>query len=95
MFKITNGKGVNIKFDNGYAISIQWGPFNYCENYVSSTGATEVEAGERGSVTAEIAIFDPDGEFYQPEGEDWGDDVHGYCNVAYVLKIMNHVASLQ
>ena len=30
-FLITRNKGFRITFENGFAISVQWGPENYCE----------------------------------------------------------------
>jgi hypothetical protein len=33
MMKITAGKGFQITFANGYTVSVQWGPGNYCDNH--------------------------------------------------------------
>ena len=33
MFKITEGKGFHITFANGYTVSVQFGPDNYCDHY--------------------------------------------------------------
>jgi hypothetical protein len=42
------GKGFYIRFGNGYEISVQFGQVNGCD---------------RGKTTAEVAVFDPEGQF--------------------------------
>ena len=32
-FKITGHKGFHVTFENGYTVSVQFGPANYCDNY--------------------------------------------------------------
>ena len=32
MSTITEGHGFHMKFANGWTISVQWGPWNYCDN---------------------------------------------------------------
>ena len=50
MFKITEGRGFQMVFDNGYTISIQWGAGYYCSNKFGEDGAD--------SITAEVGIFE-------------------------------------
>lgn len=59
-FAITQHKGVRITFSNGYAISIQWGPGNYCDNYNDEYYAPQ-GSDWYASATAEIAILDDNG----------------------------------
>lgn len=98
-FRITFGKGFHIKFANGYKVSVQWGIGNYCDNRCSGDEFAGVESfravGEKGSPTAECAVFDPKGAFMEggPDG-DWGDDVKGYMTPDEVLELMNKVAKL-
>jgi hypothetical protein len=33
MLRITQQKGFQLEFSNGYTVSVQFGAFNYCENY--------------------------------------------------------------
>ena len=93
MFMITMGKGFNIKFENGWSISVQWGPGNYCDNSICdvmrlyNTPAAKLDMK---SETAETGIFDPTNNFYRPE--EWSDDVLGYVKPNDVLKWMNFVA---
>ena len=85
MFTITQHKGFNLRFENGWAISVQFGPFNYC-TLVNKT--TDINAPANNGMwkaeTAEIAILDPSGEFYQPP--EWEDQVKGHCDPAEVVK---------
>jgi len=34
MFYISDGKGFQITFSNGFTASVQFGEFNYCEYYL-------------------------------------------------------------
>jgi hypothetical protein len=79
-------------FANGWTISVQFGPGNYCEN--SSFGFSEHEmrkAGAKGSADAEIAIIHGRNFVKHP---DWthGDDVLGRVSPDEVLKYMNWVS---
>lgn len=78
MFKINNHpkgngdfnkdvpSGFQITFENGNTISVQFGYGNYCDNRDESKSE---------STTAEIAIWNKDGEWY-----DFGSDtVKGWC----------------
>lgn len=91
MFKITRGSGFSITFANGYTISVQFGPGNYCDNY-DMCYQERVEAGKKGSMTAECAVFQPDGNFYN--NPEWNDVVSPRNSPEEVLQLMNNVASL-
>jgi hypothetical protein len=90
MFKITMGSGVHIRFNNGYSVSVQFGPIAYADNY--NKRYTDCEAGERGSDTAECAVIKPDGSLANWWG---GEAVRGYCTPEEVLALMNEVAALE
>lgn len=62
-FRITGGKGFGITFANGWSVSVQWGPGNYCDNYGMRIGKDDLRAGEDGSNTAECAIIDQEHNF--------------------------------
>lgn len=32
MFRITDGRGFHVTFANGWTVSVQFGPYNYCSN---------------------------------------------------------------
>lgn len=83
MFKITSGKGFHMTFKNGYTISVQFGPGNYCDNQ-NLDWDSRIEP----SNTAEIAIW--------LEGEDLiefphGDTVKGWCTPDEVAQFISEV----
>jgi hypothetical protein len=87
MFKITEGKGFQVTFKNGWTVSVQFGAFNYCSNRDNEIG--DIEACKKGSKTAEIAAWDSKGTWY-----DFGDDVvKGYVTPEEVLDFMNKIAT--
>lgn len=100
MFKITQSKGFQITYPNGYTVSVQWGPGNYCDNRYFEIGRTNdsyfdacVKAGEDGSPTAETAIFDVKDNFVKRSPDDY-DSVQAHQTPAEVLATMAWAASL-
>lgn len=71
LFRICNGKGFQIEFGNGYTVSVQFGPSNYCDNY-------DMEWKDVGdyitSSNAEIAII-KDGSLIDLVGDSVAGDV--------------------
>lgn len=92
-FMITDGKGFGITFENGWMVSVQWGPGNYCDNYSVRplSGETQIAAGREGSRTAECAVISPAGDFVQAPGHN--DVVTNRSTPAEVLALMNWAAS--
>ena len=88
MFKITRNKGFHITFENGYTVSVQFGPGNYCQNYDAEIGSAEEESAAEGSDTAECAVWGPDSGMIAHPAFD-GDTVGGYMTPADVLKLLN------
>ena len=71
-FYICDSKGFHIGFANGWTVSVQFGPGNYCDNYDQRIGKDEEKCGKQGSGTAECAILNPDRSLVSiPE---WGGD---------------------
>lgn len=94
MFTNTQGKGFQMHFANGFGVSVQWGPGNYCENRDSNfTSWLNAKCGDSiiKSATAEVAILCPDG--YLAYRADWQDSVKGYLTANEVLALMNEVAA--
>jgi hypothetical protein len=60
-FKITGKKGFHITFENGYTVSVQFGPGNYCDNYDKEIGRDEEACAKFGSSNAECAVWGKDG----------------------------------
>ena len=91
MFRITGKKGFHITFENGYKVSVQFGPGNYCENYGREIGKDDEVAGSEGSATAECAVFDTDRRMLKYE--DWGGDtVSNRSTPSEVLELLNWAA---
>jgi len=85
MFSITQGKGFEITFANGYTVSVQFGRGNLCDNRYGNHGDRSVNA----EVAAWPSIF----------GGDWvklGEETHeiGHQTPDQVLAIMAMIATL-
>jgi len=78
--------GFAMTFENGYSISVQWGPAHYCDNRSSMYRFTDFKPHE--SRTAEIAAFRPD-DSYLRLGEN--DDVVGWISAD---KVAQYIATL-
>ena len=82
MFKSTMNKGVTMKFENGYKISIQFGEINYCTTQQQSTEETS-------ALSAEVAIFEKDKMLKVfPSYGDNKDYVEGWVDTDKVAKII-------
>lgn len=93
MFRITDGKGFGIKFANGYTVSVQFGPGNYCENYHAKIGQEEKDCGRKGSIDAETAVISPQGELIETPYSN-GDTVSPRNTPDKVLELLNWAANL-
>jgi hypothetical protein len=93
MFKITRKKGFHITFENGYTVSVQFGPGNYCDNYNRRIPEDEEACGEEGSTTAECAVWNSRGKELIPYSVWHGDMVSNRSTPAKVLELLNWAAS--
>lgn len=90
MFKINHcGTGFIIQFNNGYAVSIQFGPGTYSDNH-GVDDSDWPHLGRISSSVAEAAIVDPECNIVQYEY----DKIQRYQSPEDVLKILNYAASL-
>jgi len=83
---INGAKGYHMTFKNGYCISVQFGPGNYCERQDADFEAplkTLKNNDSWRSETAEVAIFNPDGTF---DG-----DVQGWLSTDEVANLIRKV----
>lgn len=66
-FNCHRNQGFQIRFGNGYTLSVQFGSFHYCANRDLSSAASfdAWRTGEdvHSSPNAEVAIIDPSGDF--------------------------------
>ena len=93
MFTINRNKGFQVTFENGWTVSVQFGPGNYCQrrsdhsgDYVDYNAPQGQEHWE--STTAEIAAW-KDGKWH-----NFGTDtVDGWVRPAEVLEFMTEIAS--
>ncbi len=88
MFRITDNKGFQITFDNGYTVSVQFGPGNYGSNR-AETYSTSMNVPMTATL-AETALLAPNGDFVAYQGED----VQGYQTPEDVLELLNYAKSL-
>jgi hypothetical protein len=94
-FHITSKKGFHITFANGWTVSVQFGPGNYCANRHFEVMRDNEQCGERGSTDAEIAAWPEGGSLRAfPEFGFDGDTVKGWVTPDEVLAFMTHIASL-
>ena len=95
-FQITNHKGFRMGFKNGFEISVQWGPGNYCEKKDEDFDKPMDERFWE-SCSAEIAIFDTNN--MKQENSDVGmislgrDTVEGWVSADQVAKVIAIVQS--
>lgn len=93
-FSVHGNKGINVTFENGWGVSVQWGPGNYCERKMESYDAP-MQAEFWQSADAEIAIFVPRD---HPEKVKYGflplagDVVNGYTTPDVVASLFFMVA---
>jgi hypothetical protein len=88
MFRINDNKGFQITLDNGYTVSVQFGPGNYGSNYSLDFIANMNKPMT--ALTAETALIDPEGNFVQYKG----DDVQGHQTPNDVLELLNSASKL-
>ena len=100
MFESCSNKGFRMTFANGYALSVQWGPMNYCTNRNTDTNwdtnwdiAMSAKDGLWESETAEVAVFDPDNKIINMADIDNNvDQVHGHVHADGIVDLMTLVA---
>jgi len=61
MFRINDNKGFSITFDNGYTVSVQFGPGNYGSNYNADFMGNMNKP--QSATLAETALISPTGDF--------------------------------
>jgi hypothetical protein len=99
MFKTFTQKGFQMKFPNGFTVSVMFGSGNYCDHHFNEEvepgfGATAKVWSEHRSKDAEIAVIGPDDTFRKgfPGCPEY-DQVLGWVSTSEVLEVMNWAAS--
>jgi hypothetical protein len=90
-FSITGGKGFFFPLSNGWAVSVQFGYANYCNNERLVGNYSDPEVGS--CTNAEVAAVMPNGDLWH--NPVWGDQVKGYCTPQEVLDFINQVATFK
>ena len=88
-FKITLHKGFRMGFENGFEISVHWGPENYCEKKDHTDFNEPINERFWESRTAEIAIFDSKDNSMITLGEN---NVDGWLTSDKVAKVITMVS---
>jgi len=95
MFKNTP-YGFHMDFTNGWLISVQWGPHNYCSTRTDEQYADDNPFDgnfhEYASNTAEIAVWHKDADRYYPLSDT--DDVKGWVSTQEVTEYIEWVSQL-
>ena len=88
MFESNMNKGVNMKFQNGFEVSIQFGQGNYCTTISQSPERTI-------STSAEMAIYDHNNKMIEvfPSYGGNGDSVEGWLGADDVARVISIVAN--
>ena len=88
MFESNMNKGVNMKFQNGFEVSIQFGQNNYCTTISQSLERTI-------STSAEMAIFDQNNEMIKvfPSYGNNTECVDGWVGADDVAKVISIVSN--
>ena len=97
MFFSTMRKGFRMTFENGLAVSVQWGAGNYCDNHFPADMDFSFSKDAKSS-SAEIAVIYKD-EFLNPQHfideEISGDGmVSGYLSAEQVAKIIYNASMM-
>ena len=94
LFTITQGKGFHIEFSNGFAVSVQFGPGNYCDNRNMGFNEPMLQlqnTGRWASNDAEVAVF-YNHEFVRNIA--YGDDVVGRVKSDDVAALIGMLAAI-
>ena len=88
MFESNMNKGVNMKFQNGFEVSIQFGQNNYCTTISQSLERTI-------STSAEMAVYDHNNKMIEvfPSYGGNTDSVEGWLGTDDVVRIISIVAN--
>ncbi len=95
-FRSCRNMGFQMTFSNGWMISVQFGAFNYCSNRDFNANSAMFLDGPKGTfecANAEVAVFNPDGDFVRPDGFDFSDDVKGFVTPDEVSFLIRWVSS--
>lgn len=89
---IMDSKGFHLTFANGWTVSVQIGPGNYCDNYRNSMFEFyNNKPRSLESSNAEIAAWDKEGNWYKFSGDL--DTVKGYVVPDKIAEFIAEIAA--
>lgn len=91
---ISQNKGFQLKFANGFTVSVQFGPYNYCANRdlpPQTFSGDRAASSVPDSKDAEVAVFHPNGAFLLMQNV--GDSVRGWVTPDDVVRLISWAAS--
>jgi hypothetical protein len=96
-FKITSHRGFHFTFENGWTVSVQFGPGNYCDHHHATLSLMDESKGPKAldcweSSNAEVAVWRDRAEGFLKIGEC--DTVVGWLDPEVVAALLNTVAEL-
>ena len=88
-------QGFQIRFSNGYTVSVQFGHFHYCASRDLNVAYDAWRTGDdtHFSPNAEVAVMDPNGNFLK--FDSCTDHVRGHTDPDTVGKIITWVSNLK
>ena len=96
-FLATRNKGFRMGFDNGFEISVQWGPENYCEKRDHTDFDKPINERFWESCNAEIAVIDTNNRMQENSTAGMislgRDTVEGWVSADQVAKVIAIVQS--
>ena len=90
MFSITGNRGFHMTFENGYTVSVQFGPGNYCDNYSLPLSYGGEQKSVPDSKNAETALIGGDKKFVRY----LHNEVQKNMTPEMVLDLLNHARDL-
>lgn len=94
MFAITSGRGFLITLPNGYTLSVQFGPGNYCEHCNVPDPYAPLYVSKWSSKDAEIGIYNPKGDLIPFLESDQHSIVKGYASASDFASLVEYVSKL-
>lgn len=89
-FRVVAGHGFQMRFDNGWTVSVMFGTTNYCEHHGEFNALFDTTAFDWSSQNAEIAAWDS----FDNEHKFEHDVVKGWVRPDEVAAFIHEVANL-
>jgi hypothetical protein len=91
-FMSCGNRGFHLTLENGYTVSVQFGPMNYCDHHHAADFNAPMQTYEWESSTAEVAVINTKGDLIKLPN---GDSVDGYRSPDEVATLIRETAALK